>query len=357
MLRVQSAQRLCRAAAAAAANARLSTAGRPGAGQGQATLPPQVHQTVAGRRRFYKQVSVEEVSVATVAAEGEGAGAADDHRPTAKASATAATVAGSSSTTASATSAGFRVLLDGRALKTPARAPLVLPTVELALAIAAEWDAQTDGLRGIQPRTMPLMTLACTAIDQVAVDAWPTKQTILSYLPTDSALFFTTEEDRILLRKQKQHFQPTVRWVRRAFGIEVKTVAGSFAARIQHDESAGLKLRAVLDGMDPFSLTCLQGATMECKSVLLGLAFLSRHLTLDQVRAASRLEEECQIEWWGAVEGGHDLDRLNNAVSLSSVGAFMGLLRSPDQHEQAFARWVAAAATVGPDPAPAAPQP
>lgn len=269
-----------------------------------AGLAPQVHQTISGRSRFYKKVGVDSVE--------EGG----------------LTV--------------YRVLLDGRVLKTPARTSLHLPTLELAMAIAAEWDAQTDVLRGIQPRTMPLMTLASTAIDQVAVDPTPTKTTILSYLPTDSALFFTTDEDRILLRKQKQHFQPTVRWLKRTFGIEVKTTVG-FSARIQHDESAARRLGAVLDSMDAFSLACLQGATMECKSVLLGLAYVSRHLTLEQTRIASRLEEECQIEWWGAVEGGHDLDRLNNAVSLSSVGAFMGLLWSPEQHEAALRLWIMAA--------------
>jgi len=236
-----------------------------------------------------------------------------------------------------------RVLLDGRVLKTPARAALHLPSMELALAVSAEWDAQTDKLRGIQPRTMPLMTLASTAIDQVALDPTPTKTTVLSYLPTDSALFFTSDEDRILLRKQKQHFHPTVRWVKRMFGIEVKTVAGQFSARIQHDASATRKLGALVDSMDAFSLACLQSATMECKSVLLALAFVCRHITLEQAVAASRLEEECQIEWWGAVEGGHDMDRLNNSVSLSSVGVFMGLLFTPEQHDAALQRWAAAA--------------
>ena len=32
------------------------------------------------------------------------------------------------------------------------------------------------------------------------------------------------------------------------------------------------------------------------------------------------------MEIWGVVEGGHDMDRLNNSVCLSSVGTFMGLL-------------------------------
>jgi ATP synthase F1 complex assembly factor 2 len=188
------------------------------------------------------------------------------------------------------------------------------------------------------------MTLASTAIDQVTIDPTPVKKTVLSYLPTDSAIFFTSDEDRILLKKQKEHYRPVLRWLKRAFDVEVKTGHSTFVGRIQHNEKDVAKMTALIDSIAaecPFALTCLQCATMECKSVILALAFMCEAVSLDQVRAASRLEEECQIEWWGAVEGGHDMDRLNNAVSLSSVGVFMGLLGRPriffptkSRHEQ-----------------------
>ena len=47
----------------------------------------------------------------------------------------------------------FRVVLDGRPVKTPARRPLAAPTRALGEALAAEWDAQTEG---IDPARMPL---------------------------------------------------------------------------------------------------------------------------------------------------------------------------------------------------------
>lgn len=49
---------------------------------------------------------------------------------------------------------------------------------------------------------------------------------------------------------------------------------------------------------------------------------------MEEAIAASRLEEEFQVEIWGVVEGGHDMDRLNNRVSLSSADLFMRLLHS-----------------------------
>ncbi|OAY80523.1 ATP synthase mitochondrial F1 complex assembly factor 2 [Ananas comosus] len=60
---------------------------------------------------------------------------------------------------------GWTVMLDYRTLKTPAKRVLNLPSLALAKAIAAEWEyQQTDGIR---PFTMPLMKLACTALERV----------------------------------------------------------------------------------------------------------------------------------------------------------------------------------------------
>ena len=65
---------------------------------------------------------------------------------------------------------------------------------------------------------------------------------------------------------------------------------------------------------------------MECKSLVMGLAYFSRHISLDQLKVAARLEEEFQVEIWGLVEGGHDIDRLNNSISLSASGMFLDCL-------------------------------
>ena len=48
---------------------------------------------------------------------------------------------------------GFAVHLDGRAVRTPAKAPLVVPSRAMAEAIAAEWQAQETV---VDPRSMPV---------------------------------------------------------------------------------------------------------------------------------------------------------------------------------------------------------
>ncbi len=44
---------------------------------------------------------------------------------------------------------------------------------------------------------------------------------------------------------------------------------------------------------------------------------------MSEASAASRVEEDFQTEIWGIVEGGHDMDKLNNAINLSAVDTFL----------------------------------
>lgn len=66
---------------------------------------------------------------------------------------------------------------------------------------------------------------------------------------------------------------------------------------------------------------------------------LCRKISLEDMMIASRLEEEFQVEIWGVVEGGHDMDRLNNAVRLSSVASFMSLRYDDAQLAAQWREW------------------
>ena len=243
-----------------------------------------VHHTLSGRKRFYKNVDIEEIL--------------PDNK--------------------------WKVLLDGRELKSPARNPMHFNKKHLAWLVASEWDAQINQKKGIQPATMPFMTLTSTAIDQILPDSTFTIKTIMSYLRTDTMLFFTNEEDRILLEKQNEHFQPLLNWYKEKWGIELSTANG-IVSRVDHSDDVVKRIENVIYKLDHYELACLQSATMECKSILMAFAILFQQIDLANARITSRLEEEFQIEIWGAVEGGHDMDRLNNAVSLGSVTTYLNL--------------------------------
>src|SRR5262245_53981280 len=60
---------------------------------------------------------------------------------------------------------GWGVALDGKPVRSPAKRPFVLPTEALAAAIAEEWQAQAEK---VDPRSMPLMQFAATAIDRLS---------------------------------------------------------------------------------------------------------------------------------------------------------------------------------------------
>ncbi len=76
-----------------------------------------------------------------------------------------------------------------------------------------------------------------------------------------------------------------------------------------------------------------------CSLYFSPILFSVRYLTLAQVKATSRLEEEFQLEIWGVVEGGHDMDRLNNSVNLSSVGTFLNLYYDVESMHKMVEGW------------------
>ena len=131
-------------------------------------------------------------------------------------------------------------------LRTPARNPLQLPSKTLALAIAAEWDMQTDQKRGIEPVTMPLMSIASTAIDQIHTERAEVIAHCMKYLPTDASLFFTNEMDRVLLAKQRKHLSPVIRWVSRQLRVEIATTT-DVAGKILHPEQTIKAFEAMLE--------------------------------------------------------------------------------------------------------------
>jgi hypothetical protein len=55
-------------------------------------------------------------------------------------------------------------------------------------------------------------------------------------------------------------------------------------------------------------------------------------VTPAKAEGACRLEEEYQIEQWGLVEGGHDMDIVAAKVNLASVGCFLHMLDGPGGH-------------------------
>jgi len=95
---------------------------------------------------------------------------------------------------------GWYILLDGRTVKTPEGNRICVPSKQLALVIAAEWDLQ--GTR-IIPSTMPLMGIAATAIDQVSAKRAHLIDSLLSFLRTDTTCCRSFNSQTLALTQKK----------------------------------------------------------------------------------------------------------------------------------------------------------
>ena len=97
-----------------------------------------------------------------------------------------------------AAAGGWSVELDGRPIRTPARELLVVPTEELAWAIASEWSSVGDR---VDPRAMPLTGLANAAIDRVAPDKATFAAGLAKYAKADLACYHADTPRKLVERQ------------------------------------------------------------------------------------------------------------------------------------------------------------
>ncbi len=191
---------------------------------------------------------------------------------------------------------GFGVALDGRALKTPKKFPLTVPTRLLAEAIAAEWAAQ--GPR-INPSSMPLTRLANTAIDAVAPNLASVQADIVQFAGSDALCYRAAEPER-LAELQAATWDPILAWSAETLGARFLTQTG--VLHIAQPEPA---LEAVARAVAPFSafqLTALHVMTTLMGSSVLALAVATGSLDATTAWHAAHLDEDWQIATWGSDE-------------------------------------------------------
>lgn len=192
-----------------------------------------------------------------------------------------------------ATGGGWRILLDGRTVKTPQRAELSLPSEALAQAIAEEWQAQTDE---IVPATMPLTKLANTALDAVTGREAEVGEDILRFAARD-LLCYRADQPQDLEDRQREVWDPLIHWANEHYGARLCLAAGVMP--IDQPAEAIASLRTGIVCRDAFALTALHVMTSLTGSAILPLAHICGRLTLDEAWAAAHLDEDFQIARWG----------------------------------------------------------
>lgn len=188
---------------------------------------------------------------------------------------------------------GWQVLLDGRAVKTPAKAPLVLPTEGLAQAVAGEWQAQG---REIVPASMPLTRIANTAIDGVAARHAEVVAALAAWGASD-LLCYRAEAPAVLAARQAAGWDPWLDWAEQAFGARLAVTRGIMP--VTQPAGALAALRAAVAAHDAFRLAALHDLVTIPGSLVLGLAVAAGRLTPDAAFDLSRIDDDWQAEQWG----------------------------------------------------------
>ncbi len=188
---------------------------------------------------------------------------------------------------------GWQVMLDGRAVKTQARNPQLLPTAPAARLVADEFAGQGEE---IDPRSFFHRDIADFAIDIVRQDRAGHIDKLLAYAQTDT-LCYRADPDEPLFRRQQEVWEPIVTACEAAHGMALERTSG-IIHREQPETAVGALGRR-LEREDDFTLAALVTLTSLATSLVVGLAALDDDADPAALYAAANLEEDWQAELWG----------------------------------------------------------
>lgn len=189
---------------------------------------------------------------------------------------------------------GWMIELDGRPVRTPARAELALPKEALAQAIAGEWRSLEET---IDPRTMPLTGLANAAIDRVAPDRLAFAQGLARYAEADLACY-RAEMPRELVARQERQWDKLLAWGRRRYDVDFATTCG--VVHVAQPAATVERLSHAVAALDAFQLAGISPLVTIGGSLVTALAVLEKAITPEEGWAAVSVDERWQLEQWGA---------------------------------------------------------
>jgi chaperone required for assembly of F1-ATPase len=189
---------------------------------------------------------------------------------------------------------GWAIRLDGRAVKTPARAELVIPTQRLADAIADEWRAVGQTLN---PREMPMTGLANAAIDRVAPDRSTFASGLARYAEADLACY-RSEWPPELVERQSKTWNALLGWARRRFDVDFVTTSGLM--HVPQPPATIEQLSHGVAALDAFQLAGLSPLVTIGGSLIAALAVLEKAMAPEEAWDAVSVDERWQLEQWGA---------------------------------------------------------
>lgn len=218
---------------------------------------------------------------------------------------------------------GWSVMLDGRPVRTPAHARLLLPTRVLAEAIAEEWRVQGDR---IDLHLMPMNGIANAAIDKVAAAPLAFAAPIARYAEGD-LLCYRAEDPPDLVARQADIWDPILDTARARYDIGFAITQG--IVHTPQPEATVARLTAALQAFDPFGLAAMQPLVTISGSLVIALAVAKGSLDAESAFEAAHLDELWQAEQWGEDDLALDA-RAARRADFTAAAAFLALSRPPE---------------------------
>jgi len=214
---------------------------------------------------------------------------------------------------------GHGVTLDGRLVKTPGKRDLIVPSLALAVAVAAEWEAQRGDIRR---EAMPLTRLAGVTIDRNSTERESIVRQVADYAGTDLVCYRASHPPALTARQQAV-WQPLIDWATERYAAPLMVTTGVIPASQPTASLAAFTM--VVAAHDDFALTALHAASTACGSLVIALALLEGRLDAGEAFAASQLDESFQIEGWGE-DGEQGARRAALAAEIAAAARFTSLL-------------------------------
>ena len=218
------------------------------------------------------------------------------------------------------TEGGFTVQLDGKPVRTPLKAPLILPTEALAREVAAEWQA-VEGK--VNPATMPFTRMANSAIDKVAPQAGAVADMLAEYGGSD-LLCYRAPQPEGLAARQAEAWDPLLAWAATALGAQLHATAGVMPR--PQPEASLQALRQAVHDHTPFQLAAFHDLVALSGSLVLALAVTRGRLEAETAWALSRIDEDWQIAEWGQDEEAAEIAALKR-IDFLRADRFFALCR------------------------------
>ena len=219
---------------------------------------------------------------------------------------------------------GYRVLVDGAPLASPARRELRLASAELARAVAAEWTGRPRQSRS-EPAQARLTALAGRAADLDAPERERIEADLAAHIETD-LVCYRAEGPSDLVALQAACWDPLLAWAGRRFGVAPAVTAGVLPTA--PDPALVARYAVVLAGLGAAALVGLQAAARATGSLVVALALLEGEIDAEAAWRAANVEEGYNAARWGEDDEAAEHRALRRA-DLAAAAVHLAGVRLP----------------------------